>query len=534
MTETFQILILLLVVISVVAFVAKRLNVPPAILLVVTGIGLALTPGLPTLQLAPDLVLVLVLPPVIYWSAVKMSGREFQFNLRPITLLALGCVVFTTVAVAAATHWLLGFPWPVGFVLGAIVSPPDPVAPLAIARRSQIPKRLLVILEGEGLANDATSLVLYRFAVSAVSVGSFSFGEAVGSFAAIVAGEIVWGIGAGWLMLRIRRWARDPNIEIMLSVLTPFVAYWPPERLGGTGVLATMAAGLYVSWNGPWLIPAATRLQGVFFWDFLTYLIEGMVFLITGLQARTLLPGIRPYTISKLTIAAILVSVVVIVTRFVWVYPAVYLPRWLIPAVRRKDPSPPWQWPFVLAFTGVRGIVSLAAALAIPFTIADGSAFPDRDLILFLTFCVIFVTLVGEGLTLPSVTRALGLVHAGRREQQAERDEEYKARRRAIQAATERLDRLATLRQVPETVVEPIRVRDRDRLEHVEHRADGEGRHKKLVELGDELESSLIETERDLINGLYHNGELKDEARRRIEHELDLRDAHLANLRSGE
>jgi monovalent cation/hydrogen antiporter len=532
MTETFQILILLLVVISVVAFVAKRLNVPPAILLVVTGIGLALTPGLPTLQLAPDLVLVLVLPPIIYWSAVKMSWREFQFNLRPITLLALGCVVFTTVAVAAATHWLLGFPWPVGFVLGAIVSPPDPVAPLAIARRLQIPKRLLVILEGEGLANDATSLVLYRFAVSAVSVGSFSFGEAVGSFAAIVAGEIVWGIGAGWLMLRIRRWARDPSIEIMLSVLTPFVAYWPPERLGGTGVLATMAAGLYVSWNGPWLIPAATRLQGVFFWDFLTYLIEGMVFIITGLQARTLLPGIRPYTISKLTIAAILVSVVVIVTRFVWVYPAVYLPRWLIPAVRRKDPSPPWQWPFVLAFTGVRGIVSLAAALAIPFTIADGSAFPDRDLILFLTFCIIFVTLVGEGLTLPSVTRALGLVHAGRREQQAERDEEYKARRRAIQAAIERLDRLATQRQVPESVVEPIRVRDRDRLGHVEHRADGDGRHKKLVELGDELESSLIETERDLINSLYRNGELNDEARRRIEHELDLRQAHLANLRA--
>jgi len=263
MTETFQILILLMVVISAVAVVARRLEVPPAILLVITGVGLALIPGLPTPQLAPDLVLVLVLPPVIYWSAVKMSWREFRFNLRPITLLALGCVVFTTVAVAAATHWLLGFPWPVGFVLGAIVSPPDPVAPLAIAQRLQIPKRLLVILEGEGLANDATALVLYRFAVSAVSVGSFSFGEAVGSLAAIVGCEIVWGIGAGWLMLRLRRWVREPGVEIMLSILTPFVAYWPPERLGGTGVLATVAAGLYVSWNGPRLIPAATRLQGV-------------------------------------------------------------------------------------------------------------------------------------------------------------------------------------------------------------------------------------------------------------------------------
>jgi Na+/H+ antiporter len=329
----------------------------------------------------------------------------------------------------------LGFPWPVGFVLGAIVSPPDPVAPLAIAQRLQIPKRLLVILEGEGLANDATALVLYRFAVSAVSVGSFSFGEAVGSLAAIVGCEIVWGLGAGWLMLRLRRWVREPGVEIMLSILTPFVAYWPPERLGGTGVLATVAAGLYVSWNGPRLIPAATRLQGVFFWDFLTYLIEGVVFLITGLQVRTLLSSIAAYPISELAIAAIVVSAVVIATRFVWMYPATYLPRWLIRAIRRRDPSPPWQWPFLLAFTGVRGIVSLTAALAIPFTITGGSPFPERNLILFLTFCVIFVTLVGQGLTLPVVTRALGLAHAGRRERQDERNEEFKARRRAIEEA---------------------------------------------------------------------------------------------------
>src|SRR5271166_2875915 len=227
MTETFQILVLLLVVISAVAVLAKRLKIPPAILLVITGVGLALVPGLPTLQLAPDLVLVLVLPPVIYWSAVKMSWREFRFNLRPITLLAVGCVVFTTVAVAAASHWLLGFPWPVGFVLGAIVSPPDPVAPLSIARRMHLPRRLLVILEGEGLANDATALILYRFAVATVSVGAFSFGEAAGMFAAILAGEVVWGIGIGWLILRLRRWVRDPRVEIMLSILTPFLAFWP-------------------------------------------------------------------------------------------------------------------------------------------------------------------------------------------------------------------------------------------------------------------------------------------------------------------
>jgi monovalent cation/hydrogen antiporter len=534
MTETLQILVLLLVVISAVAVVARRLKIPPAILLVLTGAGLALVPGLPTLELDPNLVLLLVLPPVIYSTAVAMSWREFRFNLRPISLLAVGCVVFTTAAVAAATHWLLGFPWAVGFVLGAIVSPPDPVAPLSIARRMQLPRRLLVVLEGEGLANDATALVLYRFAVAAVSVGSFSFGRAVASFAAIVAGEIVWGIGVGWVMLRLRRWVREPSIEIMLSILTPFVAYWPPAQLGGSGVLATVAAGLYVSWNGLRLISAATRLQGVFFWDFLMYLVEGMVFLITGLQTRTLLSGLGVYSISDLVIAASLVSAVVIVTRFVWMYPATYLPRWLIPAVRRADPSPPWQWPFALAFTGIRGIVSLAAALAIPLTIADGSPFPNRHLILFLTFCVIFVTLVGEGLTLPAVTRALGLAHAGRRERDADRGEEFKARRRAIEAALERLDQLAAKRQLPESVVGPIRAIHRDRLKHVEHRNDGSERHKALVEVGDEIELSLIDAERELINELYRSGELKDEARRRIERELDLRDAHLANLRAEE
>ena len=374
MILTIQILVLLLAVVAAVAVVAARLKIPPAILLVLAGVILALIPGLPTVELAPELVLLLVLPPVIYSSAVAMSWREFRFNLRPISLLAVGCVVFTTVAVAAATHWLLGLAWPVGFVLGAIVSPPDAVAPLSIARRMELPRRILVILEGEGLANDATALILYRFAVAAVSAGAFSFTHAVGMFAAIVAGEILWGIGVGWLMLRLRRWVHDPRIEITLSILTPFLAYWPPEHLGGSGVLATVTAGLYISWNGLRLISAATRLQGIFFWDFLIYLIEGMVFLITGLQARTLIARIGHDSIPELAISAAIVSAVVIVARFVWVYPAAYLPRWLFPPIKRRDPSPPWQWPFVLAFTGVRGIVSLAAALAIPFATTNGHA----------------------------------------------------------------------------------------------------------------------------------------------------------------
>ncbi len=344
-----RVLVLLLVVIAAVGIAARRLTVPPSILLVLTGVALALVPGLPTVKLAPELVLLLVLPPIVYSSAVAMSWREFRFNLRPISLLAIGLVAFTTITAAAAAHWILGLSWPVGFVLGAIVSPPDALAPLSIARRMQLPRRILVVLEGEGLANDATALILYRFAIAAVSAGAFSFGKAAAMFAAIVAGEIVWGIGVGWLMLRLRRWVRDPQIEILFSILTPFVAFWPPEHLGGSGVLATVTAGLYVSWNGLNIISAATRLQGIFFWEVLMYLIDGLVFLITGLQARTMAAGIGGHSWSELGISAAVVSGVVILTRFVWTFPAIYLPRRLIPAIARTDPAPPWQWAFALA-----------------------------------------------------------------------------------------------------------------------------------------------------------------------------------------
>jgi CPA1 family monovalent cation:H+ antiporter len=304
--------------------------------------------------------------------------------------------------------------------------------------------------------------------------------------------------------------------------------------LGGSGVLATVTTGLYISWNGLRLISAATRLQGIFFWDFLIYLIEGMVFLITGLQARTLIDHIRDYSMSELAVSAAVVSVVVIMARFAWMYPATYLPRWLFPAIKRRDPSPPWQWPFALAFTGVRGIVSLAAALAIPFTTANGQPFPDRDLILFLTFAVILVTLVGQGLMLPSVIRALGLAHAGRRERHTDRAEECEARRQAIEAATDRLDQLRAERHLLEDIVQPLRALLRERLKQIEHRSDADDAHRRLTELHDEIELLLITAERQQINQLFRSGRLKDEGRRRIERDLDLREAHLANQRAEE
>jgi len=438
-------------------------------------------------------------------------------------------VIFSALAVAAATHWLLGLPLLIGFVIGAIVSPPDAVAPLSIARRMRIPRRILVVLEGEGLANDATALILYRFAVVAVSVGTFSFGQAVGTFAMIVVGEIVWGVGVGWGMLRIRQWVEDPSIEITLSLITPFLAYWPPEYLGGSGVLATVTTGLYVSWNGPNLISAATRLQGIFFGAFIMYLIEGMIFLITGLQARSLAASLHGYSAFELASTAIVVCLVLIAARFIWVYPTVYLPRWLVPAIRRADPAPSWQGPFVLSFTGVRGIVSLAAALAIPFTTANGAPFPDRDLILFVTFAVILVTLVVQGLLLPIVIRALKLADEGRREREHDRRDEQAARREAAAAALERLDRLAREEKLSDELVGPIRAAYRERLRHIENRSSGDERHRKLTERHEEIAAQLIAAERQRVNELYRADKLIDEARRRIERELDLREAQLAN-----
>src|SRR5882757_7572575 len=411
MTETIQILLVLLAVLVAAALIARRLNTAPSIVLVLAGVALAIVPGLPRIELAPEFVLLVILPPLIYSAGVAMSWREFRFNLRPISLLAFGCVVFTTCAVAAAAHYVLNLPWAVGFLIGAIVAPPDVLAPLAIARPLGLPRRLLVVLEGEGLANDATALILYRFAVVAISTGAFSFGQAAGTFAAIVVGEIAWGVGIGWLSLRARRLARDPRVEIVLSLMAPYLAYWVPEHFGGSGVLATVATGLYVSWNGPLLISSATRLQGVFFWDLFIYVIEGFVFLITGLQARTLLDKAPSFSLRELVVAVLVTTAIAIAARFVWVFPATYLPRWLSPSLRKRDPSPPWTWTFVIAFTGVRGVVSLAAALVIP------------------------LTLVGLGLMLPLVIRWFTLGHARETEEEQEYARELAARHEAMEAA---------------------------------------------------------------------------------------------------
>ena len=527
MIETIRTLVLFLAILAGVAVAARRLKVPPAILLVIVGVSLSLAPGIPKIELAPELVLLLILPPVIYVAGVSMSWREFCFNLRPIALLAIGCVAFTTVMVAAAAHWLIGLDWNVAFLLGAIVSPPDVIAPLAILRRLRVPRRLAVVLEGEGLVNDATALTFYRFAVAAISLGTFSIGQATGTFVIIVAGEIAYGIFVGWFVLRLRRWAGDARVEITLAMITPYVAFWVPEYLGGSGVLATVAAGLYVSWNGPRLISAATRLQGLFFWDFVIYVIEGLVFLLTGSQAGFLLHSMDGQPPATLLAYAALTSAMVIVARFLWVFPAAYVPRWLVPGLARRDPAPSWRVIFALGYTGARGIVSLAAALAIPLVTANGAAFPNRDLVIFLTFSVILVTLVGQGLSLPLIIKALRLSDLTREERRQEQSAEALGRRKALAAVAKRVGEIASDRNLPREIVDALEASLTDRLAQLELRAHDEEQRRELAKLREEIELTLIAHERAQIHELERSGELLDETRRRIERELDLMEVRL-------
>jgi len=527
MAETFQTFLILLGVLAGTAYVARRLNIAPAILLMLAGVALAFVPGMPPVELPPELVLLLVLPPLIYSAGVAMSWREFKNSLRPIVLLAIGCVIFTAAMVATATHYLIGMPWTFGFLLGAIVAPPDVVAPLAIARKLHMPRRILVILEGEGLANDATALILYRFALAAIMTGSFSPSIAAGEFLAIIVGEIAFGIGVGWLSLRARQRAADPQVEITLSLITPYIAYWLPEHLGGSGVIATVTCGLYVSWNGPLLISSATRLQGIFFWDLTIYLIEGILFLLTGFQMRALYEGSKAFPLDDVLIATALVVAIIGIARFAWVFPATYLPRWISPSLRRRDPSPPWQWPFALAFIGVRGAVSLAAALALPFTLASGEAFPYRDLILFVTFGVIFITLVGIGLGLPTVVRWLGIADAGCHERVVEHEAEINARRQALDAALKSLDALAEKKELSDDVVQLLRARHEIRSNQLPAPLDPD-RH-DITTTSTTLTRELIAAERKFIHALLRDGQITDEARRRIERDLDLEEASLAN-----
>jgi CPA1 family monovalent cation:H+ antiporter len=512
----------ILVVVASVGWIAERTGLPPPILLVIAGIALAVVPRTPSVELEPDVVMLMLLPPLIYYAAFTMSWQAFCANLRPILLLAIGCVIVTTLAVAAAGHWMIGLPLGVAFILGAVVSPPDVVAPLAVAERLGIPRRITAVLEGEGLVNDATALILFNVALVAVMTGRFSLVEAGRDFVLVLVGEAVWGLIVGSALLWLRHFAREPRIEVMLSLLTPYFAFWPPHELGGSGVLATVVSGLYVGNAGVTLIRSNTRLQALFFWDFLNTTITGAIFLLTGLQARTIAFGLDAATLWRLMLDGVLVSVVVIVVRFLWVFPATYIPRWLFRSVRLHDPTPSWRFPFIIAFTGVRGVVSLAAALSVPVALAPGVAFPARDRLLVLVFVVIVVTLVAQGLTLPFVVRRLGLVQLGAAERRHRRRQEAAARLETARAALARLDDAAREHGLAPEALRSWRKKQQQRIDLLEHTRNPDGDGSVQATSMHRVELELLAAERARLNALLHEGRISDEIRRRIERDLDL------------
>jgi len=517
----------LLAVVALVAWVADRVRLPIPILLVIAGIALALVPGLPPVALDADFVLLALLPPLIYFAAFSMSWQAFCGNLREILLLAIGCVLATTVAVAIAGQLLIGLPLAVAFMLGAIVSPPDVVAPLAVAERLGIPRRITAVLEGEGLVNDATALILFSVALGAALTGHFSLFAAAGDFVLVLVGETAWGLIVGYTLLRLRHFAREPRIEVMVSLMTPFAAFWLPHALGGSGVLAAVVAGLYTGSAGVALIRSNTRLQALFFWDIVNTVITGMIFLLTGLQARTVAAGLDRATLLQLVLQGLIISAVVIVVRFLWVFLATYLPRWLAPSAAARDEPPSWRFPFIIAFTGVRGVVSLAAALSVPLVLGSGAPFPDRDRVLVIAFIVIVVTLIAQGLTLASVVRWLGLDRLGADERRERQSREASARVETARAALTRLEAAAAEEHLANELVEPWRTRQEHRIVHLEGAENADVDRFAEAARVHRVELALVAAERMRLNALLAEGRISDEIRRRIERDLDLDEERL-------
>jgi CPA1 family monovalent cation:H+ antiporter len=406
----FELVLFLLAVIVVLELLARRLRLPPAAAFVLGGIALALVPAAPQLELDPDLALVLFLPPLIMSSAFFTVWRDFRANLRIILQLAVGAVAFTTLVVGAAAHLVMpSLPWAACFALGAIVSPPDSVAAKAVLQGLRLPRRVVVLLEGESLVNDASGLVLFRLAVAASLTGTFNAGEAVLSFAVLAIGGVAVGVLFGLAASMLMRRLHDPTLAIIATLLATWASYIGADAVGVSGVLSTVACGLVFGWKQHTDLTATTRTQARAVWRVVVFILESLVFILIGLSLRGVLDrlGIRDGDGATAVLAVLpaMAGIVaaVILSRFAWIFPAVYLPRWLIPAVRRRDPIPPIAVPIVMSWAGMRGVVSLAAALALP------QAIPGRDFILATTFAVILTTVLVQGATLAPLILSLGL-----------------------------------------------------------------------------------------------------------------------------
>jgi monovalent cation/hydrogen antiporter len=518
------VLLALLIALAVLLVLAPVLRTPYPILLVLGGLALGFVPGIPTITLPPDLVLVAILPPLLYSAAFYTSLRDLRENIVPISALAVGLVTATMVGVAVVAHEVIHLGWGPAFVLGAIVSPTDPLAATQIARRLGVPRRVVAIVEGESLVNDGSALVLYRVAVVAVVAGTFSIGDAGLRLVYNAVGGVAIGLVVGYLIAGVRRRLDNPPVEVTIALLSGYFAYLPASAAGVSGVLAVVTTGVYMGWHTPELTSVQTRLEGTAMWAIFTFVVNALLFALVGLQLNHILDTLSGRPAGGLLWDAVVVSAAVILLRIVWVFPLSYGTWRIWGHVRDRDPAPPWQRPAVVAWMGLRGAVSLAAALALPLTTDAGNAFPNRSLIIFLAFAVIVATLVGQGLTLPLVIRALGIEDDG-----LDAKEETKARIYAAEAALERLDELSEEDWILPDTLERARGLMNFRRNRFSARfsEDDDGELEQRSRQYQRLQRELLEAERRAVAELRREGRINDAVMHRVTRDLDLEDARL-------
>ena len=513
------VLVSLLVSVAVLGAAARAVNIPYPIVLVVGGLALGFVPGLPDIVLAPELVLVIFLPPLLYSAAFFANLHDLRTSLRPITLQAVVLVLFTMCAVALTIKALVpDMPWGAAFTLGAIVAPTDPVAATTIMRRMAVPRRIVSVVEGESLINDGTALVAYRTAIAAVG-GTFSIWEAGVDFVASAVGGIAVGLAAGWVIVQIRKRIDDIPVEITISLLSGFAGYVPAEALGVSGVLAAVTVGIVLGWKAPYISTASMRLTGYAIWEIVTFLLNALLFVLIGLQLPIILDGLAGQPAGELLWWCVAISLVVIVTRLIWSQTMVFVVRALDRRAVQRTRRSTWQSRMIIAWSGMRGSVSLAAALALE------PDFPFRNLILLLTFAVIFSTLVLQGLTMPALIRFLRVTDDG-----ADAQEELLGRRAAADAALVRLDELAAEEWTYDETIERMRKLYEYRSRRFAARAgesdDGDGIEHRSVKYQKAVRSVLAAQRAELVR-LRNAGDISNEVMHRLERELDLEDERL-------
>ncbi|NIJ53446.1 Na+/H+ antiporter [Dyadobacter arcticus] len=524
--ENLLLIISLLFVVSMLTMVSEKIGVSYPIFLVIAGLLISFIPGMPHMELAPDLVFLIFLPPLLYMAAWNTSWKDFWNWKRPILMLSIGLVVFTATAVAYLSHAMIpGFTLAMGFVLGGVISPPDAVAATSVLQSVKVPKRVVTILEGESLVNDASSLIVFRVALATVATGKFVLWKAGIDFFTVSIMGIVIGLAIGHILYFVHRFfPTTPSIDTALTFITPYLMYIAAEHFHFSGVLAVVSGGLFLSFRAHEIFSYQSRMQATYVWETVIFLLNGIVFIMIGLQLPKVMTGLGTYTIQEVIFYSIVISVASILIRIIWVFPATYLPRLLFKSIREKEKKPSWKTVFVVAWAGMRGVVSLASALSIPL-ILNGASFPHRNLILFITFVVILFTLVLQGLSLPVILRWLNI------EDDGENLEEQNAMMNS-RLATVSLDYMQSNYDGEIQEFEPFRLL-KDRYEKIIQMADAKMLHledtpsKSMVRKYRTMLVEIIDVKRVEIQKLRRERVCSDELIKIKERELDLEEARL-------